>query len=83
MRLLLIIPAFNEEAALGPLLQEIKALPPPEGVELEAQLAFLAEHGCNEIQGYFFSRPLPAEECTTWLIQGRSLRRSYAGAMVK
>ena len=36
MRLLLIIPAFNEEAALGPLLQEIKALPPPEGVDLEA-----------------------------------------------
>ena len=36
MRLLLIIPAFNEQAALGPLLQEIKALPPPEGVELQA-----------------------------------------------
>jgi glycosyltransferase involved in cell wall biosynthesis len=36
VRLLLIIPAFNEQAALGPLLQEIKALPPPEGVELEA-----------------------------------------------
>lgn len=36
MRLLLIIPAFNEQAALGPLLQEIKALPPPEGVDVEA-----------------------------------------------
>jgi len=36
VRLLLIIPAFNEQAALGPLLQEIKALPPPEGVAVEA-----------------------------------------------
>ena len=35
MRLLLIIPAFNEQAALGPLLQEIKALPAPAGVELD------------------------------------------------
>jgi EAL domain-containing protein (putative c-di-GMP-specific phosphodiesterase class I) len=29
-----------------------------EGVENEAQLTFLAQHGCNEIQGFFFSQPL-------------------------
>jgi EAL domain-containing protein (putative c-di-GMP-specific phosphodiesterase class I) len=29
-----------------------------EGVEDEAQLTFLAQHGCNEIQGYLFSKPL-------------------------
>jgi EAL domain-containing protein (putative c-di-GMP-specific phosphodiesterase class I)/GGDEF domain-containing protein len=33
-----------------------------EGVETEAQLALLKHMGCNQIQGYFFSRPLPAEE---------------------
>ncbi|NOU92236.1 EAL domain-containing protein [Paenibacillus sp. LMG 31456] len=33
-----------------------------EGVETEEQLGFLHLNNCNEIQGYFFSRPLPAEQ---------------------
>jgi diguanylate cyclase (GGDEF)-like protein/PAS domain S-box-containing protein len=33
-----------------------------EGVETDAQRAFLARHGCHAYQGYLFSRPLPAEE---------------------
>jgi diguanylate cyclase (GGDEF)-like protein/PAS domain S-box-containing protein len=44
-----------------------------EGVETGAQLAFLAEHGCDEIQGYIFSRPLPAADCGAWLAEGRRL----------
>ncbi|MBD8015498.1 sensor domain-containing protein [Planococcus wigleyi] len=32
-----------------------------EGIEDEAQLAFLQSERCNEGQGYYFSRPLPAE----------------------
>ena len=36
MRLLLVIPAFNEQASLGGLLTEIKALPPIAGVEIDA-----------------------------------------------
>ena len=33
-----------------------------EGIETEAEWRFLAERGCELGQGYFFSRPVPAEE---------------------
>jgi diguanylate cyclase (GGDEF)-like protein/PAS domain S-box-containing protein len=33
-----------------------------EGVETPGQLAFLREQGCQEMQGYFYSRPLPADQ---------------------
>ncbi|MEH2321290.1 EAL domain-containing response regulator [Nostoc sp.] len=33
-----------------------------EGVETEAELAFLRQQNCNSIQGFLFSRPLPAAE---------------------
>ena len=33
-----------------------------EGVESVAQLAFLSAHGCDGLQGYYFSKPLPPEE---------------------
>ena len=38
-----------------------------EGVEDEAALAMLVANGCDIGQGYFFCRPCPAEELTTWL----------------
>jgi len=38
-----------------------------EGVETEAQVKFLHDHGCDEIQGYWLARPLSADECLTFL----------------
>ena len=35
-----------------------------EGVESAGQVSFLREHGCEEMQGYYFSRPLPVAEAT-------------------
>jgi len=36
-----------------------------EGVEQEAQIAFLAEYGCDEMQGFLLGRPAPAWEIAT------------------
>jgi diguanylate cyclase (GGDEF)-like protein/PAS domain S-box-containing protein len=44
-----------------------------EGVETAGQLAYLRSHGCDEIQGYFFSRPLPADEFEALLREDRQL----------
>jgi diguanylate cyclase (GGDEF)-like protein/PAS domain S-box-containing protein len=44
-----------------------------EGVETEAQLAFLEAAGCGEMQGYFFSRPMPAADSLQWLREHRRL----------
>jgi diguanylate cyclase (GGDEF)-like protein len=38
-----------------------------EGVETQYQLDRLTEKGCDRIQGYFFSRPLPPEELELFL----------------
>ncbi|MBC7499957.1 MAG: EAL domain-containing protein [Herminiimonas sp.] len=45
-----------------------------EGVETEVQLAYLRRHGCDEMQGYFFSRPVPAEQFTQLLVERKCLQ---------
>jgi diguanylate cyclase (GGDEF)-like protein len=44
-----------------------------EGVETEAQLDFLIANGCDIMQGYYFSKPLPEKEIRYLLLQGKSL----------
>jgi len=48
-----------------------------EGVETAGQLEFLKKHDCHEIQGYFFSQPVPAE------IAAMLLRKGEAGGDVE
>ncbi|MCC6071989.1 EAL domain-containing protein [Massilia sp. GCM10020059] len=52
-----------------------------EGVESEAQCEFLARNMCDEVQGYLFSRPLPAGAMEAYLREGHTvpehLRRMY------
>jgi diguanylate cyclase (GGDEF)-like protein/PAS domain S-box-containing protein len=42
-----------------------------EGVESDKQLAILRNYGCDEVQGYFFSHPLPAEKVVRFLEECR------------
>jgi EAL domain-containing protein (putative c-di-GMP-specific phosphodiesterase class I) len=44
-----------------------------EGVETEEQLASLTRLKCNEYQGYYFSKPVPAEDFTRLLKQRASI----------
>lgn len=50
--------------ALG---HSMKLLVIAEGVENEQQVAFLRANGCDQCQGYYFSRPLVTEQVTRWL----------------
>lgn len=46
-----------------------------EGIETREQALLLRDWGCDRGQGYYFSRPVPAEDFSSWLRQtGSSLR---------
>ena len=38
-----------------------------EGLETESQMDILREQGCNEMQGYYFCKPLPSDQIETLL----------------
>jgi diguanylate cyclase (GGDEF)-like protein/PAS domain S-box-containing protein len=44
-----------------------------EGVENDAQLAYLRRHGCDKMQGYFFSPPVAADQFEQMLREGKCL----------
>jgi diguanylate cyclase (GGDEF)-like protein/PAS domain S-box-containing protein len=47
-----------------------------EGVETSEQLAFLKQQGCHEMQGYYFSKPLPAEKFASLLSESAKESRT-------
>jgi len=38
-----------------------------EGVEDQADWDFLQEQNCDQVQGYFIAKPMPAEDLPAWL----------------
>jgi diguanylate cyclase (GGDEF)-like protein len=44
-----------------------------EGVETEAEWRLVRALGCDEVQGYFLARPMPAAEVLPWLQRARPL----------
>jgi len=48
-----------------------------EGVEDAAQLAYLRRHHCDQIQGFYFSRPLPPSEVDALLRRGAGISTGH------
>jgi EAL domain-containing protein (putative c-di-GMP-specific phosphodiesterase class I) len=49
-----------------------------EGVEEATTLRSLAELGCDQVQGYFLSRPLPSQDVLEWVLARRTLESARA-----
>ena len=50
-----------------------------EGVENEDQLSFLAERNCHQVQGFYFSRPLPGKQFEETIRNGSIVRERLSG----
>ena len=48
-----------------------------EGVETEAQLNFFRQHQADQIQGYFFSKPMPANEFKQWVLENKGYSSEF------
>lgn len=48
-----------------------------EGVETGAEIEILSELGCDQVQGYFFAKPMDYEASLTWLAECGLIVRSH------
>jgi diguanylate cyclase (GGDEF)-like protein len=75
------IPGNNDDATITrtiiDLTHNLRLKAVAEGVETVEQLDFLREHGCDEMQGYYFSRPL-AEDAFLTLVQAQENKAAIA-----
>ena len=54
-----------------------------EGVETEEQLRALKSLGCDIVQGYFFSKPVPASEFEPFILQKKEADKAYKTASAR
>ncbi len=54
-----------------------------EGIETQYQADFLRDHGCDELQGYFFSKPKPIEELSSFVDVAPAVLRSGADGVAE
>ena len=45
-----------------------------EGVETDSQLSLLCKQGCQEMQGFYFSKPLPSEQVERLMMENRDIK---------
>jgi EAL domain-containing protein (putative c-di-GMP-specific phosphodiesterase class I) len=50
-----------------------------EGVETEHQRDFLRDHGCDEVQGYLYAKPMPVETMTGLLRERATMAAEPGG----
>lgn len=65
------------------LAQSLQLLVIAEGVETEEQLSYLTRHRCDQVQGYFFSRPVPTSAFEELLVEERTLPAAQRHAQVQ
>ena len=65
------IPASSDDVAITKtvitLAKNLRLKVVAEGVETAEQLALLTDQECDEVQGYFFSKPVPADQAEALL----------------
>jgi EAL domain-containing protein (putative c-di-GMP-specific phosphodiesterase class I) len=68
------LPGDEDNAAIASAIiamgQRLRLTLVAEGVETPEQLAFLRERGCRYVQGFLFSRPVPADQLSLLLVTG-------------
>ncbi|MFN0264406.1 putative bifunctional diguanylate cyclase/phosphodiesterase [Tepidamorphus sp. 3E244] len=65
---------------IGSMGQSMKLRLTAEGVETEAQLAFARQAGFQEIQGFYYSRPIPVDEINGYILRNRAAIMKAADA---
>ncbi len=65
--------AENVAASIIAMAHTMKMKVIAEGCESAEQAAFLSDHGCDQLQGFLFSRPVPATRAEQFLRQGKRM----------